>query len=88
LIVDLAAGTIQIDSENANAFMLVDNDGREWSLRAKSKKEAYDWITAIAINTGVNELSPMTGSMMDLRAVMEVETDAAGVDTDMMAVET
>ena len=88
MIVDLAAGTIQIDSENANAFMLVDNDGRECSLRAKSQKEAYDWITAIAMNTGVNDLSPKTGSMMDLRAVMEVETDAAGVDTGMMEVET
>ena len=39
-------------------FEVVDNDGRAWSLRAKTSEEARDWVNVMATKTGVKELSP------------------------------
>ena len=88
LLVDLSGGTIKLDSEKPDEFMLVDNDGREWQLRAKSEKEAFDWVRTIATNTGAKDLSPQTDSMRDLTTMMEEATDVVEADTDTSQADT
>ena len=58
MIIDLSGGTVCTPmNSHPTDFEVVDNDGRVWSLRAKTSNDARDWVDVIATKTGVEELS-------------------------------
>ena len=65
LVVDLSGGTIELQtietedsgSKHDGEFILVDNDGRAWNLRAQSREDASSWIKTITTRTQVKDLS-------------------------------
>lgn len=65
LVVDLSGGTIELqtietahsDSKHDSEFILVDNDGRAWNLRAQSREDALSWVKTITTRTQVEDLN-------------------------------
>ena len=64
MVLDLSGGTIQLQAvevehggSKCGDFVVVDNDGRAWNLRAQSREDALVWIQTITSRSQVKDLT-------------------------------